>query len=137
MPHEVVFIGHFDDPLVTDCTHIGAATCRDFFVVDQLAWLDGVAQGVRIGQPERPTRVLVPQSFEQVEGIVSDRVGTGTQILSVTTLPERDLSTLDPTTGLDTPSDRTVWYVRAVEAGTHRLGGKADAGLPGTVRSRN
>jgi hypothetical protein len=120
-PQPMVMIGHFEDPHANDCASVGVATCRDLFVVDKVAWSHGANPGPRFGEEPRPNQAAPIRSLREVVGVVDDRIPDAV-ILSVTKVEERDIAGLDPTTDLDPDGTDLVWYVRAVDAGTHRIG---------------
>ncbi len=116
-PQRIVLVGHFDDPLATDCPHLGPAVCRAIFVVDQLAWSSGKVQEPRIGSARGPSR-----SDQGGAAVVTSAIGPGAVVLSITAMEARDVATLDPTALVDHGSTNGVWYIRAIEAKTHRIG---------------
>jgi hypothetical protein len=120
-PQRMVLVGHFEDPLANDCATVGVAACRNLFVADRIAIFKG-SLGTRFGQPPRSLTSAPASSLKEVESVIHDRIGSDAVILSVTTLEERDVVGLDPTTDIDPAGAGLVWYIRAVEAGTHRIG---------------
>ena len=121
-PQRVVLVGHFDDPMATDCPHLGPATCRAIFVVDQLAWSSGEAHGLRTGSARGPIATTPGRSDPDGAAVVTSAIGPGAVVLSITAMEARDVATLDPSAVVDPHSTNVVWYIRAVEATTHRIG---------------
>jgi hypothetical protein len=121
--HPAVFVGHFDDPLATDCPHLGVDVCRSSFAVDRIAWLDGKPYGVRLLYPHPfffpPTPARNPLD---VARFVRQLLVPDGAIQSITQVEARDIADLDPTADLAIDEGAWVWYVRAVEAGTNRIG---------------
>jgi hypothetical protein len=121
-PQRVVFIGHFDDPLATDCPHLGAAVCREIFIVDQLAWSSGDTQGIRFGDAGHPIASGSPGTAAAAVTAVAMFMGSEPVVLATTLLEVRDVAGIDPTARVAGAPNEAVWYVRAVEPATHRIG---------------
>jgi len=121
-PQPVVLVGHFDDPLAISCSHLGRYACISVFVVDRIAWHDGEPQGARTGSSYRTNAPVPTRDGAAVEEVVRRSIAEGASIQSMTLLEERDVTGLDPTTDVDPNGLDLVWYVRAVEMGTHRIG---------------
>lgn len=119
LAEHVVVIGHFDDRRAALCPADAVDECRDRFVVDKVAWVDGPTQ------PQDEVDLLngetAVSSIEQIRQIVADESPDGT-ILSITTVDGRTgLVEFEPTLDgdpryVDAP---IVWIVRVLE--TDRL----------------
>lgn len=117
----VVLVGHVEDPLSIDCPHLGVEVCRTFFVVDRIAWIDGENLGPRV-----PSFVFLDprqtRSPTEISRVVRGEIpGDGT-VQSITALDAVNIGDLDPTVGPALEGRGIVWYVRAVERGTNRVG---------------
>ena len=114
-PRPVVVVGRFGDPRSPDCAVQpggGSAACDRSFVVDQLAWIDGVSQGpsVYLGAGPKPARTI-----KAVTAAVAGWFLPALQpaIVSITSTTPADSVALTGLT-LAGPSTERFWLVRVV-----------------------
>jgi hypothetical protein len=121
-PQPVVLVGHFDDPLALACRPEFLRACIETFVVDRLAWLDGAPSGMRVFRPWPPNLRLPSQDPLDIARFVRQQLPADGIVQSMTAAEARDVIVIDPTVDLGVDDLAVVWYVRAVESGTHQVG---------------
>jgi len=119
----VVLVGHFQDPLARSCRVDDQRACAGTFVIDRVAWIDGEPLGPRVPPPGfvLPQPAVTQQLFD-VARLVREELAADGTVQSMTVLEAQDLASLDPTAIIDLDARAVIWYVRAVEAGTNRIG---------------
>jgi hypothetical protein len=116
-PARVVFLGHFDDRRVSLCPTADTTACQDRFVVDSVAWVEGVA-------PPRSmlglTEASATSSVADIEAIIANEAPQS-PILSIQVVHDpADLASIEPSLAsgqhgiIEQP---TVWIVRVLESG--------------------
>lgn len=115
-PQAVVLIGQFGDPRSPECAARpggGSAGCDLSFVVDEVAWINGMAQGpsVWVGPGVTPAH-----SSEQVAALAHEwpRVGSAARIVSMTATSAADSVALTGARVLGRKGLGLVWIVRVV-----------------------
>ena len=119
----VVLVGHFGDPLALSCHLDDLRACAGTLVIDRVAWIDGEPLGPRVPPPGfvLPQPAVTQQLFD-VARLVREELPADGTVQSMTVLEAQDLASLDPTAIIDLDARAVIWYVRAVEAGTNRIG---------------
>ncbi len=114
-PREVILIGQFGDPRSPECAARpggGNAGCDLSFVVDQVAWIAGVAQGpsVWIGLGDGVKPIHTPS---QVIQAVTQGLGSGnsSSIISLTAATAANLTELTGIPSND-PAAPNIWIIR-------------------------
>ena len=119
----VVLVGHFQDPLALSCRLDDQRACAGTFVIDRVAWIDGEPLGPRVPPPGFVvSQPAVTQQMFDVARLVREELPADGTVQSMTVLEAQDLASLDPTATIDLDARAVIWYVRAVESGTHRIG---------------
>ena len=131
-PTREVLVGHFDDPQAVNCPNLGAAVCRDMFVLDRVAWLDGKPVDPVTAQTSLLDGTAPEMSAADVSNLVANRLG-GAAILSLTLVSGPDIPSIDPTFPFDQTNLSIAWYVRAVQDGTHEIGSFVVDDASGTI----
>lgn len=119
VPVAVVFVGHFDDRRAELCPAAEQAECRDRFVVDRVAWVDGVEQPLSdaISVDGTPVR----STLDEILAIVA-RETTDSPVLSVVTADDANIRWIEPELWSGHGPGRMVaipvaWVVRVLEGG--------------------
>jgi hypothetical protein len=116
-PAHVVLIGHFDDRRSLLCPAAEVTACRDRFVVDRVAWVDG-----REPPPSQLTLlesvVTARSSVVEIQAIVSG-VAPGSEELSMVTVDALGLTRIEPALGTGRRGlidAGILWVVRVLES---------------------
>jgi hypothetical protein len=115
LPVHVVLVGHFHDHRAARCTVDQTAACESTFVVDQMAWLDGVGQGPAIGSVTDGTSGAFSPKLGAA-GVVAalrsslEPADTVVSAAAVTSCGIETFITGGATPGGNCPG--TLWYVR-------------------------
>jgi hypothetical protein len=112
----VVVIGHAGDPRLWQCRPQDREGCGDIFVVDRIAWVEGVDAPLKTGFSE------VAASLTPDEAVAATGADPA-QVVSVLALRGEDVGTIDPR--LSGGDASAVWVIRF--AGTPDEFGTADA----------
>lgn len=118
VPAHVVLVGHFDDRRSRLCPDAEEPACRDRFVVDQVAWVDGEAPPLsRVSLLEG---VAARSSLGEVQAIVAEEAPDSPVLSVVTVDGALGLRSVEPSLGtgrrglIDQP---VLWVVRVLESG--------------------
>lgn len=119
LPLQVVFVGHFDDRRSGLCPAEERAACRDRFVVDQVASVDGVEQPLSHMTWVDGKAVL--STLDEVLGVVALEAPEST-VLSVVTADDANVAHIEPELWSGLGPGRMVaipvdWVVRVLESG--------------------
>ena len=116
-PAHVVMLGHFDDRRAATCPKAEQAGCRDRFVVDQVAWVNGA--------PPSPSRVDLlgvgvrpSSSVADVQAILAAEA-PGSPELSMVIVGGTSLKSIEPSVGTSAAAltdHPVVWIARLLES---------------------
>jgi hypothetical protein len=114
-PREVILIGAFGDPRGPGCPDPGSpGACDQSFVVDQVAWIEGAAEGPSVAIEPGIHPVRTAQEIAQLAVRDEKAIATTTVVSMIATQRKTSDAVAGITTGDKSNGDEVVWVVRVV-----------------------